>query len=270
LPAKDPQPAPNPAAASTDETSGIAPRGAGRFTLLGGLAVILVLCVVLTLLAQSTGRLPTSNQTEPVGLPPAAALLASDTINNPGALFVVLPGSGDAPDIYYVAPTPNATPVNLTDSAGLEELNPRISPDGKTIAFLARTTDGRVDLYVRSVPDGQARPITLQTGNTQLHNGFDIDLGWPPQWSPAGTWLSFLAKQSDGKGDAVDLYIVRSQSGELQAITDGNQVIDFTWLSDQEISYVQERANGKGTVYRRAISSPGAMPTAVATLQIQR
>ena len=232
--------------------------------------MILVLCGALTLIAQSSGQLTSSRQTRIAASTPSVALLASDTVSKTGMLFMVLPGTGNEPDIFYLAPTPSVTPANLTDSAGLAELRPSVSPDGKTIAFLARDVDSRTDLYVRPVPNGQARPITVQTGSTQLHNGFEIDLEQSPRWSLDGTWLAFLAKQSDGKGGAEELYVVRGQGGDLRAVTDGNQVIDFTWLSDNEISYVQVRGNNKGTVYRHVVDNPAALPIPVATLQVQR
>ena len=267
---KDSQPTPKPSPSLTDQTLGRAPRGPSRFTLLGGLAVILVLCAVLTMLTQSTGQLASSPEDRLVAGTPPVSLLASDSASKTGMLFMILPGAGNEPDIFYLAPTPNVTPANLTDSAGMAELNPSVSPDGKTIAFFARDEDSRTDLYVRPVPNGQARPITVQTGNTQLHNGFDIGLEQSPEWSLDGTWLAFLTRQSDGKGGAVELYIVRGQGGDLRAVTDGNQVIDFTWLSDNEISYIQVRGNNKGTVYRQVVDNPAAPPIPVATLQVQR
>ena len=253
------------------------PRAGSRFSLLfGGLLVIVLICIGLTLLNQYGPKFPQTGPAPVAATSYAASLLASDTVGKSGVLYLVLPGDGNRTDISRYDP-PAASLVNLTRSAGITEVWPVVSPSGLELTYTGIGANEVADLYVLHLPDGLGQPITIQTNATRLHNGFDVDTSRPPQWSLNGTWLAFLAKQTDKRGNAVELYAVKSDGMGLQTLTNnGNQVIDFAWLSDDEISYVEVRGDGQGTVYQRKVDvpplalTPTLAPLPIATLQISR
>jgi len=172
-------------------------------------------------------------------------------------------------DLYRHDPASDAGPVNLTNSAGISELWPVVSPDGSFLAYYGVGSGGVAELYTLSLPDGLGIPITTNTGKTDLHDGFEIDVNQQPLWSPNGAWLAFLARQVDRKGNAIELYVVRSDGSALQSLTqNGNRVSSPTWLNNDEIAYVEARGNGKAIVYRRNIQRPPITPMPVATLEL--
>src|SRR4029079_1246703 len=68
----------------------------------------------------------------------------------------------------------------LTNNTGLE-VQPSISPDGRTIAY-AQATPGGYRIYVRQISGGRAIPLTDSIGDAE----------WP-QWSPDGSKILYTA-----------------------------------------------------------------------------
>ena len=98
--------------------------------------------------------------------------------------------------------------------------NPRVSPDGESVAFTVRTTDwkeNRFDSEVWLVRDGET-PFQL-TRNAKGGSR-------APAWSPDGHWLAFLSDQEDKR----QLYVIRSDGGESQALTNRDEGVSaFKW-----------------------------------------
>ena len=102
---------------------------------------------------------------------------------------------------------------------------PRISPDGKRIAFVVTTTDERTyayrsSIWVVPVEGGEARQFT--TGTASTHS---------PVWSPDGNWLAFVSEREGdmtgksekdqkklGKGKP-QIWIIPTSGGEAQQVT---------------------------------------------------
>ena len=85
-------------------------------------------------------------------------------------------------------PRPDASPslvigriVHVTSDPGLE-LDPAISPDGRTVAYAAGPP-GRMRIYVRQIEQGRSMPLIQETPDTTAQR-------WP-QWSPDGTRIVF-------------------------------------------------------------------------------
>ena len=103
--------------------------------------------------------------------------------------------------------------------------SPVISPDGKAVAFPVSTTDwaeNRYDTEIWLVREGEA---PFQLTRTQEGNSSGL------AWSPDGQWISFLAD----RGDKQQVFVIRPNGGEAQAITDVDEGIGtYHWSPDSK------------------------------------
>jgi len=143
-----------------------------------------------------------------------------------GAMGVLLLGSRTP-----VTETAGRTSL-LTFEPGLE-LDPAISPDGKTIAY-AGDADGSMRLYVRQLGGGNAIPVSAAA------QGY---ARWP-RWSPDGSRIAFQA------GGVI--YAVPALGGAPRALVtpgSGGWAGYPAWSPDgRELAYVEN-----DTVYLRAV-----------------
>lgn len=82
---------------------------------------------------------------------------------------------------------PNGTTVPLTHFASGRAMQPRFSPDGRTIAFILRRASSSQDVWVASAGGDDARPVTLGHGVANY-----------PAWLPGGHRIAFTTRR-DGK-----------------------------------------------------------------------
>jgi len=91
--------------------------------------------------------------------------------------------------------------------------DPRLSPDGSTVAFVVTRADREGDTYRSTIwlvpTDGDAPPRGLTAGDHR---------DGTPRWSPDGRQLAFT---SDRGGDRRDLYVVSVAGGEPRRLTGG-------------------------------------------------
>jgi dipeptidyl aminopeptidase/acylaminoacyl peptidase len=103
--------------------------------------------------------------------------------------------------------------------------DPRVSPDGLTVAFVARGIDREANEYRGSIwlvaADGSSPPRQLTAGARQ-----DVD----PRWSPDGTRLAFTSNRD---GDSKQLYVIPVAGGEPRRLTDLKEdVTEAVWSRD--------------------------------------
>jgi len=107
--------------------------------------------------------------------------------------------------------------------------DPRLSPDGRTVAFVVNGVDREANDYrsaVWTVPaDGSAPSRRLTFGPSK-------DL--MPRWSPDGTRLAFVSKRGPNDEDAAQLYVIPvAGGGEAAQLTEGpEEVSEVEWSPD--------------------------------------
>ena len=115
-----------------------------------------------------------------------------------------------------------ATPVHAAPPSGPNPLftgadlfdielatDPQISPDGRTIAYVRRTTDimtdkARQTIWLVDVASGQQRPLLAGNGSY-----------FSPRWSPSGDRLAYVAAE----GGNPQLFVRWTPHGESARIT---------------------------------------------------
>lgn len=102
--------------------------------------------------------------------------------------------------------------------------SPRLSPDGKWVAYTVSTTDlekneSKRRIWKIPVEGGEAIPMTAEVSSSSR-----------PRWSPGGKYFSFLSARNKGK---TQIWALNSLGGEAVKLTDVKQgVKDYTWSPD--------------------------------------
>ena len=129
----------------------------------------------------------------------------------------------------WVAPTDGSGPARRLTLHEAQDTVPRVSPDGKQIAFSSRRHGG-YDLFVIPITGGEPKQITFHSGTEILCD-----------WSPDGRRLLFLSARAMGEG-GLDLYEADVAGGTPRRITfDGGR--DGAYAPD-----------GKTVVYARGFN----------------
>ncbi len=103
--------------------------------------------------------------------------------------------------------------------------DPRVSPDGQTIAFTVWSVDKESNDYRGAVwlspMDGSAPPRRFTAG---------IKKDSSPQWSPDGKLIAFLSTR---EREAAQLYVIPVEGGEARRLTDSKEdVQELAWSPD--------------------------------------
>ena len=113
--------------------------------------------------------------------------------------------------IGFVSAGADARPFTATDLVDLDRISdPQVSPDGRRIVFVRRTTDleanrGRTDLWMVSVDGGDLTQLTR-------HEASDSS----PRWSPDGRAIYFVSSRTG----LSQIWRIAPDGGEAVQITD--------------------------------------------------
>jgi Tol biopolymer transport system component len=103
--------------------------------------------------------------------------------------------------------------------------DPRISPDGSTVAYVVCSMDREANSYtgqIWTVPTDGSRPPKRFTSSKKKDAS--------PRWSPRGDRLAFLSNRDS---DAMQLYVIDMGGGEARRLTDLKEsVTDLAWSPD--------------------------------------
>ena len=113
---------------------------------------------------------------------------------------------------------------------------PRISPDGRYLAFNATDAEGKTQIWIRAMNALAAQPLPGTEGTTR------------PFWSPDSRFLGFFA---EGKLKKIEV-----TGGPAQKICDAPTGADGTWSTEGVILY-----DGTGTDPIHRVSAAGGSPT---------
>jgi eukaryotic-like serine/threonine-protein kinase len=117
-----------------------------------------------------------------------------------------------------------------------------VSPDGRHLAFVASTPDGKNFIWVRPLNALTAQPLAGTEG------------AWSPFWSPDSQWLGFFVESMLKK--------IKVSGGPALKLSDlASQGETGTWGRDDVILFAEPL---RGSVYR--VSSSGGTPSAVTEL----
>jgi dipeptidyl aminopeptidase/acylaminoacyl peptidase len=107
--------------------------------------------------------------------------------------------------------------------------DPRISPDGRRVAYVETWIDGEANRYRSAIwlatLDGSEEPRQLTSGERTDGS---------PRWSPDGRWLAFVSSR-DGEEEKAhgELYVLPADGGEPRRLTTGKESVGaIAWAPD--------------------------------------
>jgi len=113
--------------------------------------------------------------------------------------------------LVHAAPPAETHPFSVHDMLAMDRISdPQISPDGRTVVFVVRTTDleanrGRTDLWLVGTDGTGLRRLTS-------HPATDVN----PRWTPDGRNVLFVSS----RGDSAQVWRISVSGGEATQVTD--------------------------------------------------
>jgi dipeptidyl aminopeptidase/acylaminoacyl peptidase len=108
--------------------------------------------------------------------------------------------------------------------------DPRISPDGRRVAYVVTRIDEEANAYRTAI---WVAPLDGSADAKQFTSGERND--GSPRWSPDGRWLAFVSNRDgdDEKKAKGQLYVLPADGGEPRRLTDGKESVDsVAWSPD--------------------------------------
>jgi dipeptidyl aminopeptidase/acylaminoacyl peptidase len=107
--------------------------------------------------------------------------------------------------------------------------DPRLSPDGKRVAYVVNRIDRDANGYRAAI---WMAPLDRSEEPRQLTSGGRSDQS--PRWSPDGRWLAFVSNR-DGEDEKAhgELYVLPAAGGEPRRLTHGKEGVEsIAWSPD--------------------------------------
>jgi len=107
--------------------------------------------------------------------------------------------------------------------------DPRLSPDGKSVAYVVNRIDRDANGYRAAI---WVAPLDGSEEPRQLTSGGRSDTS--PRWSPDGRWLAFVSNR-DGEDEKAhgELYVLPAAGGEPRRLTHGKESVEsIAWSPD--------------------------------------
>src|SRR5258705_11090413 len=124
------------------------------------------------------------------------------------------------------APAPATRTFTVDDVFRLQRVSdPRVSPDGKWVAYVVSTPDLAADkstsrIWMVGVAGGDPIPLTTKGSSASS-----------PRWSPDGKYLGFLATR--GEDAETQVWLLNRLGGEAEQLTSVKQGVgSFVWSPD--------------------------------------
>ncbi|WP_158269623.1 S9 family peptidase [Desulfonatronum sp. SC1] len=133
------------------------------------------------------------------------------------------------------------------------------SPDGRSVAYSARSTDGKA--YALST-NSRIMLYSLDTGQTRtLSTGVGYDVN--PEFSPDGKRIAWLSMERNGyEADKNRLLVLDLFSETIADLTTGfdQDVEDFSWSTDSAAIFFTSLRHASTQIYRLDLSSREIVP----------
>jgi serine/threonine protein kinase/Tol biopolymer transport system component len=165
-----------------------------------GVLALLIVGSGLAFLTRSKG------ETTVIGGQPTGST-SGGTATKPGSLIFGMVENGKW-DIYSANPDGSAIKKLTTGTA--DNISPALSPDGKTLLYVAARAGGR--WQIRSLNLGSGNDIALTPGDSQDQY---------PAWSPDGKQIVFSSNRETG-GNSARLYIMTADGNQVRRLNDDN------------------------------------------------
>ena len=116
-------------------------------------------------------------------------------------------------------------PLKVDDYFAINRLSdPRVSPDGKWVAYTISTSDLKTD---KSESRIWMSPLAGGNGIAMTRKGASSS---SPRFSPDGKWLAFLSARDEGE---TQVWLLNRQGGEAEQLTEVKQGVEsFEWSPD--------------------------------------